>query len=74
MPSILPDIKYDTKFKNEFRKTCIIEQLFLQTIINICIQVIFPTIMTYFDRTFKEEQNQIILLNRIKFKFYLPSQ
>jgi hypothetical protein len=67
MPSILPDIKYDTKFKKELRKTCIIAQLFLQTIINICIEVIFPTIITYLDRTFKEEQNEIILLNKIKF-------
>ena len=35
--------------------------LFLRAIINIFIQVIFPNIITYLDRTFKEEQNRINL-------------
>ena len=50
-----------------YRKTCIFAVLFLRVFINIFIQVIFPNIITYFDRTFKEEQNddnEIILLNR----------
>jgi len=43
-------------------------------------QVIFPNVITYFDRTLKEEQNymyfknEIVLLNWCKFHFYLPSQ
>ena len=45
------------------RKTCIIAQLFLQTIINIFIQMIFTNMITYLDRTLKEEQNEINLLN-----------
>ena len=43
----------------EYRKTCIFASLFLRAIINIFIQVIFPNIITYLDRTFKEEQNDI---------------
>jgi len=37
------------------RKTCIFASLFL----NIFIQVIFPNIITYLDKIFKEEQNDI---------------
>ena len=33
-----------------------------RAIINIFIQMIFINIMTYLDRTFKKEQNEIILL------------
>jgi len=33
------------------------QHFFLQSIINIVIQVIFPNIITYLDRTFKDEQN-----------------
>ena len=43
-----------------YRKTCIFASLFLRAIINIFIQVIFPNIITYLDRTFKEEQNNHI--------------
>ena len=32
---------------------------FFRTIINIIIHVIFPNIIAYLDRTFKEEQNDI---------------
>ena len=32
-------------------------QFFLRAIINIFIQVIFTTMITYLDRTFKEEKN-----------------
>jgi hypothetical protein len=55
-----------------YRKTCIFASLFLRAIINIFIQVIFPNIIKYSDRTFKKEKNDIILLNWCK--FYLPSQ
>ncbi len=41
------------------RKTCILAPLFIRATINISIQVIFPNIITYLDRTFKEEQNDI---------------
>jgi len=40
-------------------KTCIFASTFLRTIISIFIQVIFPNIITYLDRTFKEEQHDI---------------
>ena len=42
-------------------KTLKLAPLFLRATINIFIQVIFPNIITYFDRTFKEEQNDINL-------------
>jgi hypothetical protein len=32
-------------------------QFFLRAIINIFIKVIFPTMITYLERTFKEEKN-----------------
>ena len=38
-------------------KNANVQHFFLQSIINIVIQVIFPNIITYLDRTFKEEQN-----------------
>ena len=41
----------------KYRKTCIFTSLFLRAIINIFIQVIFPNIIKYLDRTFKGEQN-----------------
>ena len=47
------------KNKSAYRKTCIFASLFLPTIINIFIQVIFQNIMKYLDKTFKEEQNDI---------------
>jgi len=34
-----------------------VQHFFLQSIINIVIQVIFPNIITYLDRPFKKEQN-----------------
>ena len=40
-----------------YRKKCKCATLFLQSIINIVIQVLFPNLITYLDRTFKEEQN-----------------
>jgi hypothetical protein len=43
----------------EYRKTCIFAPLFLRTIINIFIQVIFPNIITYLDRSFKKKRNDI---------------
>ena len=48
------------KLKNHCHsKTCIFALLFLWTIINILIQVIVPNIITYLDKAFKEEQNDI---------------
>jgi len=38
-------------------KNANVQHFFLQSIINIVIQAIFPNIITYLDRTFKEEQN-----------------
>ena len=38
-------------------KNANVQHFFLQSIINIVIQVIFPNVITYFERTFKEEQN-----------------
>ncbi len=38
-------------------KNANVQHFFLQSIINIVIQVIFPNIITYLDRTFKREQN-----------------
>ena len=48
-----------------YRKTCIIASNFVRTIINIFIQVLFTSIISYLDRTFKEKQiqNKIFLLN-----------
>ena len=43
---------------------------FLRVIINIFIQVIFPNIITYLVRTFKEEQNYI----NLKMKYFLLDQ
>jgi len=43
-------------FGAEILLTCIFASIFLR---NIFIQVIFPNIITYLDRTFKEEQNDI---------------
>ncbi len=40
-------------------QTCMFASLFLRTIINIFIQVVFPNIIAYLDRNFKEEQNEI---------------
>jgi hypothetical protein len=40
-------------------KTCIFAPLFLRAIINIFIQIMFPNIITYLDRNFKEEQNDM---------------
>jgi hypothetical protein len=45
-----------------YRKACIFASHFLRAFINILIQVIFPNIITYLDKTFKEEQNEIFLL------------
>ena len=42
---------------NYIGKNANVQHFFLQSIINIVIQVIFPNIITYLDRTFKEEQN-----------------
>ena len=50
----LMHIKYYKKHANG-------HHFFLRAIINICIQVIFPNIITYLDRTFKVEQNDINL-------------
>jgi hypothetical protein len=47
-------IKYYKKHANG-------HHFFLRAIINICIQVIFPNIIKYLDRTFKVEQNDINL-------------
>ena len=38
---------------------------FLRAIINICIQVVFPNMITYSGRTFKEEQNEIIIIIKL---------
>ncbi len=48
-----------------YRKKYIFATLFLRAIIIIFIQLIFPNIMTYLDRTFKEGQKDMIgkLLN-----------
>ena len=40
-------------------KTCILASLSLRAIINVFIQVIFPNIITYLERNFNEEQNDI---------------
>jgi len=40
-------------------KTFVFASLYLRAIINIFIQVIFPSIMAYLDRTFKEEKNHM---------------
>ena len=40
-------------------KTCILASIFLRAIINIFVQVIFQNSITYLDRTFEEEQNDI---------------
>jgi hypothetical protein len=42
-------------------KTCIFASLFLWAISNIFIQMVFPNIIKFVDRT--DEQNDIILLN-----------
>ena len=42
-----------------FKAPHVFASLFLRIIINIFIQVIFPNIITYLDRTFKEELNYI---------------
>ena len=54
-----------------YRKTCISASLFLWSIINIFIQVIFPKIITHLNRAFKEEQTYINLKlnNCIKSQF-----
>ncbi len=46
---------------------------FFRTIINTFFLVILNFII-YLERTFKEEQNKIALLNWCKFQFYFPSQ
>ena len=43
-----------------YRKTGIFASFFLQTIINIFVQVISSNIKTYLDRTFKEEKHFIL--------------
>ncbi len=43
--------------KHTIGKNVNVQHFFLQPIINIVIQVIFQNIITYLDRTFKEEQN-----------------
>ena len=40
-------------------KTCKFESFFVRDIINIFMQVIFPNIITYLNRTFEEEQYDI---------------
>ena len=40
---------------------------FIRSIINIFIQVIFQNIITYLDRTFREEQNELKFQNKITF-------
>jgi hypothetical protein len=42
-----------------YRKTSILAPLFLRAIMNIFIKVIFTNNITYLDRSFKEEQNDI---------------
>ena len=42
-----------------YRKTCILASGFIRAIINMFIQGIFPSIITYFDRSFKEKKNYI---------------
>jgi hypothetical protein len=42
-------------------KNANVQHFFLQSIINIVIRVIFPNIISYLDRTFKEEQNGLNL-------------
>ncbi len=39
-----------------YRKTCILASGFIRAIINMFIQGIFPSIITYFDRSFKEKK------------------
>ena len=46
-------------FNFVYRKAFIFASLFLRAIINKFIRVIFPNIISYLDRTFKEEQNDI---------------
>ena len=43
-----------------YRKRCIFAALSLRATINIFIQVIFPNVITYLDRIFKEEQMILI--------------
>ena len=45
--------------EKDYRETYICASLFFQAIMNFFIQVIFPNIIKYLDRTFKEEQNKI---------------
>ena len=47
----------DLRKKKDIENNANVQHFFLQSIINIVIQVIFPNIITYLDRTFKEEQN-----------------
>jgi hypothetical protein len=46
-----------------------VQHFFLKSIINIVIQVIFPNVISYLDRTFKEEQNGINF--KIKLVYYI---
>ena len=43
----------------EYKKTCILASLFLRTIINMFIQMIFINIITYLDITFRRGKNHI---------------
>ena len=44
-------------------KTCILASFFLRAIINIFIQMIFPNIIKYLYRTYKEGKNYLIGVN-----------
>jgi len=72
---MIPSCWYETwqSRRRFYRKTRIFTSLFLRAIINIFIQVLFPNIITYLDKTFKDEQNyinfqsEIIILNWCNF-------
>jgi hypothetical protein len=57
-------VKLGDNLNFKYRKICIFASLFLRAIINIFIQVIFPNMITYLDRTFKEEQNDINFIKK----------
>ncbi len=52
-----PKIWRNNFFNLDIGKNANVQNFFLQSIINIVIQVIFPNIITNLDRTFKKEQN-----------------
>ena len=57
MPQTNPKKGLIEKKAQHIGKNADVQHFFLQSIINIVIQVIFPNIITYLDRLFKEEQN-----------------